>query len=219
MLRWCAIGFCLCTLGNAAFGQDATETTLPVKQQALRWLDRFAVNQALFSEQDVQKLRNKVAGMSDEEAQKWWDDTAIRRELLDSPDWQETQQWLKEFLKVQAIYSDEHIRFFQSEAFTKAQESPRSLKEAMDEITALRRRFASGAKISEATRNQLLASQEAYRQQEVRAREAAVIQSASAAPAAGTIQRRDIPSRYNRPLVTSLDVARWTVLREVFPRW
>ena len=188
------------------------------KAQALVWIDDFASVQILFSPEDVEKLKTKVSEMSDEEAAKWWEQSQPHRELLDSDQWQETRAWLKEFLKVQAIYSDEEVRYFQSEAFAKAQESPLSLKEVMDSVTARRKKLAARAQRSAQTRQQLLAMGEAYRQQQVQLREAALKDRPDPRPYNPVVVRLR-PVRYNRPLVTSLDAARWTILRHLYPRW
>ncbi len=198
---------------------QAEDAPADVQKKALAWLDDFAVDQVLFHPKDVQKLHDKVAKMTPEEAAKWWDKTAEERKLFDSEDWQETRAWLKEFLKVQAIYSDEQIRYFQSEAFTKAKEGARSLKEVMDELSTKRRELATASKQSAAIRKQLVASAEAYHEGQVRQREAALANAPPPmAPAPPPTVRRD-PVPYNQPLITSLDAARWGVLRAIYPRW
>jgi len=206
-----------CTAAECLAAEDAKPAE--VKQQALAWLDEFAKEEVLFSQKDLEKLRAKVASMSDEEAAAWWKKSAQERELLDSEQWQETRDWLREFLKVQAIYSDEQIRYFQSEAFAKAVKSPRELKDIMAEITARRKALAAGARQSAQTRAQLVATIEAFTQEQVQARAARVAQTPPlpSVPAPAIVRQPEAP--YNEPLVTSLDVARWSVLRSIFPRW
>jgi DNA-binding FrmR family transcriptional regulator len=203
---------------NALLAAD-DPTPAGAKKQAVAWVDQFVKEEVLFSPKDLEKLQKKVAAMSDEEAATWWKESAAKRALLDSDDWKETRNWLREFLKVQAIYSDEQIRYFQSEAFEKAVESPRELKEVMAEIAARRRALASGARQSAEQRAMFASSIDHFREEQVRAREAAaakVPQVPSVAPPA--IVRQPVAPP-NEPLVTSLDVARWAVLRSVFPRW
>lgn len=202
-------------VSRAARGDEPADA----KKSALQWLDAYAVRQVLFHPKDVQKLREKVAAMSPAEAQDWWDKTAVRREMLDSPEWRDTERWLQEFLRVQAIYSDDEIRTLQAEAIGKAEESPRSLKEVMDSITEKRRRLAQGAQQSAEIRKEMLAARDAYQQDDVRRRESARRRTAASVPAAPPPPVRETRSRYNQPLVTSLDAARWSIVRDLYPRW
>jgi len=191
------------------------------KEEALAWIDQFARVQVLFNDKDVQQLRAKVAAMKSAEAAAWWEKTRKHREMFDSRDWQDTRRWLREFLDVQAIYSDEQIRKFQTEAAGKARDSAGSLKEVMQEVINLRKKIAGGAQLSEARRKQMVALSEAYRQDQVKAREAAR-QAKAAAPSSGATPappKVRQPVRYNQPLVDSLDAARGAVLRNFYPRW
>src|SRR5262245_5995334 len=77
------------------------------KKEALEWIDSYARFQVLFSKDDMKKLRDRVAAMTPEEAADWWKKTTRQRLLLTSPQWQETENWLRKFLDVQAKYSDE----------------------------------------------------------------------------------------------------------------
>lgn len=209
----------LVTLGMSSFAVAADEPS-EVQKKALAWLDDFAVQQVLFSPKDVEKLREKVAKMSPEEAVKWWDESAEERKLFEDPEWKKTRDWLKEFLKVQAIYSDEQIRYFQSEAFAKAKEGARPLAEVMDELTERRKELTTSARQSADIRKQLVASTEAYHQEAVREREFLLANAPRpTAPPVTSPIRNDSPVRYNRPLVTSLDVARWSIMQQLFPRW
>lgn len=201
---------------SLAYGQDATPD---VKKQALAWLDDFEVDQVLFHPKDVEKLREKVSKMSPEEAAKWWDKTAEERKLFDSQEWKETRAWLKDFLKVQAIYSDEQIRYFQSEAFAKAKESPRALKDVMDELTRKHKELAAASKTSAELRKKIVASTEAYRHEQVQLREAALANSPQPMVATPAPVVPKQPQVYYPPLIDSLDAARWSVLRSIYPRW
>src|SRR5436190_23287907 len=108
-----------CRLSNAtlilgllipAFSLAQTQTPSPpterTKQDALQWLTSFGRYQVLFHAEDVKKLQERVAAMTPEEAAKWWDRTAPQRKVLASPEWDETERWLRQFLDVQAKYSD-----------------------------------------------------------------------------------------------------------------
>jgi hypothetical protein len=141
--------------------------------------------------------------------------------VLSSPQWSETETWLRKFLEVQARYSDEEIRYFQSEAAAKAKESASSFQEVLDRVTQARRKLIAGSQAAEETRKLQLAANEAYRQQDVRQREDA-LRAARSQPAAtfpAPLPPRQYSSTYHAPLVDSLDVARWEILRQLYPRW
>jgi hypothetical protein len=204
-----------------ALAQTPTASAEKQKEEALLWLDRFARVQVLFHVDDVKKLRERVAAMSPAEAALWWEKTAPQREVLTSPQWRDTERWLREFLEVQAKYSDEDIRYFQSEAAAKAKESAASLQEVLDRITQARRRLIGAGQVSEQTRQMQLAANQAYKQEQVRQREES-LRKARSQPAATfptPPAPRQYPTRYSDPLIDSLDVARWTVLQQLFPNW
>lgn len=198
---------------------QASASPAEVKQAALHWLDRFSQTQVLFHEEDMKRLQEKVAAMSPEDAAKWWQERAANRELLDSPRWQETQNWLREFLRVQARYSDEEIRDFQSAAFTKGKESTPSLNEVLEKLIQYRQQFRAAAQGSATMRQLAAESNQAFRQDQVRQREARFHRPASQF---NTVQPPAPPPRPvdpRPPLVDSMDVARWTVMNQFFPRW
>lgn len=229
MSRRVLLSWALSALACLLFAASATAQSAPAaddsndgskKAQALKWIDRFAAEQVLFSTQDVERFREKVVKMTETEAAAWWNKSASHRELFDSKDWQGTRQWLREFLRVQAIYSDEQLAYFQSDAFAQAEESSRSLKDVMDEITTERKRLAAGHRSSQRVRQQQLEYSQAYRQEQVAAREAAM--KASARRSASRPQRQNpVVKKKERhrtsPLVTSLDAARWSVMRNFWP--
>lgn len=208
-------------LAFAARAQPDRATAERTQKDAVTWLDNFARFQVLFNADDVKRLRERVAAMSPEEAAAWWERTAPQRQVLSSPQWRETESWLKKFLDVQAKYSDEEIRTFQSEAAAKAKESAASLQEVLDRVTKARQKLIAGRQAADETRQMQLAANEAYRQQEVRQRDEAA-RRAREQPAATfptPPPPRQYPAGYNAPLIDSIDVARWTVLRDLFPRW
>jgi len=191
------------------------------KQDALMWLASFARYQVLFHAADVKKLQARVEAMTPAEAAKWWDQTAPQRKVLASPEWDETEKWLRQFLRVQAKYSDEEIRARQKEAADKAKESAKSLQEVLERITQTRRKLVGGAQADQETRKLQLAANQAFRQEEVRQREAARDRARAAPPPAPAAAPPAQPTRtrYNEPLIDSLDVARRAILRELYPVW
>jgi hypothetical protein len=208
-------------LATPCIAQPAAARADRTKRDALQWLDSFSRYQVLFNAEDVKKLRAKVEAMPAEEAAAWWEKSEPQRKVLASPEWGETESWLRKFLDVQAKYSDEDIRYFQSEAAAKAKDSAGSLQQVLDRVTQARRNLIAGSRAAEQTRNAQIAANEAYRQDAAKRREEARRQSSS--PSALTFPMTPPapakPVRYNDPLIDSLDVARWTVLREIFPRW
>lgn len=192
------------------------------KKEALTWLDDFASRQVLFHADDVKKLKAKVEAMSPEEAVLWWEEKAPQREALSSPEWLETERWLREFLRVQAIYSDDDIRAFQKEAVASTKESSESLEEILERVTQARLKLRAGSQSAAQARKAQVAAVEAFKRDQVQQRERARREAHAAAPARNVAPAPVVKqqrTRYNEPLVDSLDVARWTVLREVFPRW
>ncbi len=79
------------------------------KQKALAWIDDYRKKQVLFHDKDVERVRQELADSSPEEALQWWTKSAKIRKALNSKQWAETRQWLREFLRVQAIYSDQQV--------------------------------------------------------------------------------------------------------------
>lgn len=220
-MRWLTGMAFVVSLAYGVQAQTAAPGAQRTKEEALRWLESFARYQVLFHPDDVKKLQQRVEAMTPQEAAQWWERTAPQRNLLTSPEWSETEEWLRKFLRVQAKYSDEEIREHQTVAAEKAKESASSLKEVLERVSQARRKLVAGAQGAEETRQLQLAANEAYRQEEVRQREVARRHAQTRpapSPAAPPAPRPD-RSRYNEPLIDSLDVARWSILREIFPRW
>ena len=59
----------------------------------------------------VQRDRQPIGRGSDrpDVLQDWLAEAETLREVLDNPRWHDTREWLREFLQVQAIYSDEEL--------------------------------------------------------------------------------------------------------------
>jgi hypothetical protein len=209
----------LAVFASPARSQVSSTDAAEDKKNALNWLDRFSRVQVLFHPEDVKKLRDKVEAMSPEDVSKWWKERAPNREVLDSKEWQEAQNWFREFLRVQARYSDEDIRLFQSEAFGKARESVGSLNEVIQNLIAYRQRFRAAAQASDETRQLQLAANEAFRQEQVRQREARWQRPMPQLNLPPPPVPRDERTRANPPLIDSLDAARWMILNQLYPRW
>jgi hypothetical protein len=183
------------------------------RQQALKWIDTFSTQQVLFHRDDMARVRKEIEAANDAEAKQWWEETAEVRAALDGPKWKETQRWLKEFLKVQAIYSDEQIAQFRDEASSAVKTSPAEFLALLDSIEAERQRLISGAASSARLRDQQLAIVSAYRRENVQQRDAARFateRTGTIAPR--TVVRRDVYGAPPPPLVNSIDAVRWTLM-------
>lgn len=223
VLRLLAIVVCAFWSAQArADVQAGTAQTAPAgsaKQKALSWLDRYQKEQVLFDDREIARLRQKLADATPERAQQWLDETSEVRQILDGPEWRETRAWLKEFLKVQAIYSDEELEEFRRRAVTG---SPKDLQKMLLAIEQQRATIAGRSADSARRRQQVLQINQAYTQAQFAQREAARRQARPATPTPRQAQPRSpVRPSQNRPppLVDSLDVARWSVLRSIYPRW
>ena len=222
MARWVFVMGC-CLFSPIAFAQpqerdaDQAESAAvnaeTAKQKVLDWIDDYREDQVLFHDQDIAKLREELADDSPEEAIRWWKKTAKIRAALESPEWQETSKWFREFLKVQAIFSDEEIDDIRKQAKDAAeQQNTREFKDILEQIERYRANLVQGASTDRALREHRLQLMNAYKQE-------SATQRATAAKAAafGTtntsqpvIRDRRVPTA---PLINSLDVARWSVMR------
>lgn len=198
-------------------GAEETAAEQTDQQKALAWLDRYREKQVLFHDNDIARVRQELAEATPDEAQKWWEKTREIREALDSPEWQETRQWLKGFLKVQAIYSDKEIDHFRDQASEAANTSTIKFKDLLARISEERARIVGGSAAAEKFREEKVSIVQAYRQEQAAERHAAMLaasRTAASAPASAPQAVRKDQYRPPHPLVTSMDVARWSVMRD-----
>ena len=195
------------------------------KEMALAWLKQFRAVQVLFNDKDLARVEEKLLSSNTEQAQQWWERTAEVRAALDSERWQTTREALREFLRVQAIYSDEQLEEFRQELTTNVKESPQKFISMLLDIEARHQNLKRQHRQSEQLRKQTLAVNEHFVQQQFDARQAAARQAAQQAQAARRSGSSGSPPPRRRgytpppPLVNSLDVARYGVMRSIFPRW
>jgi len=190
------------------------------KRKILDWLDRYQAVQVIFREDHIEKLRANVARMPKDELHRWLAQTAEVRAVLDSDAWQETREWYREFLRVQAIYSDEDIERSREKA---AKASPKELCEILSGIKRRREALRWMHAASQSQRHANVAMWETYGQH--------AVAHLHAARKAGyhtgrwgfghgktTAERSCRDSRYHvpPPLITSRDVARGAVWSSVF---
>lgn len=183
------------------------------KQQALDWLDEFAKDQVLFEAEDLQRLRSELASATSAEIDEWLERTRESRDWLTSPEWQSTHHWFREFLRVQAMFSEEEIAMFRKRAFEAFQSSSEQFNAVLGEVQAQRSALARGSAISARVRESRLDAYRSYRMELERARNS--VNFTAQVPSA-PYQRQAARSRTYRtapPLISSLTVARWSIWR------
>ncbi len=189
------------------------------RDELLGWLDEYLLRQVLFEKEDLLTLRSKIEKMSTPELARWLEETRQIRQELDSPEWRATEDWMREFLRVQAIYSDEEVAEFRAKA---AKMSPGELHELLETIRQKHRSLRGTHQASEQRRSAQLSSRNAFLKQQEQARKSAARRTArSSNPLFGNTQasahrRAQTPTRYSRPLITSNEVARQAVRRSIW---
>ncbi len=208
--------FTVCHLGvPAAAHQPSGERTSAEQRQAtLDWIDTYLSETVLFKRDDVEAYREKIKRMTPAEMEQWTEKTHDVRAILESKEWQLTDAWLKDFLKVQAIYSQEEIDAFQAEA---ASATSADLIEMLKDIEHRYKQLIWMRSVSERKR-------EASLQRAVDAAKPPVSTPTPSRRATfGSTPSANVKARYAgrgvpAPLIDSRTVARETVRREVFPR-
>ncbi len=105
------------SLAGFASAQDRTAANPPPtiaqqRQEALQWLESYVGDEILLKPDDLSALIEKIRALPEDEFAQWYQETRRLRAILKSPEWEETRAWLREFLAVQAIYSDEELKEF-----------------------------------------------------------------------------------------------------------
>ena len=197
---------------------DATNDSS--KKQAITWVDTYRGRQALFHDEDIAQLRKKLSEGTDTEAREWLEKTKEPRQVLDSERWQQTQKWLRQFLRVQAIYSDEQIEELRSETLDAAKTSPTHFKEMLLEMENFRQAWTQGITDSKQLRKREEQVKLAYKK-EVATERAAARKKASAQGNSGRPVKPVKKPEYHRPpaLINSLDAARFSVMRSFWRPW
>ncbi|MDG2383114.1 MAG: hypothetical protein P8N76_15710 [Pirellulaceae bacterium] len=133
------------------------------RAEALAWLKNYVGDELLLKPEDVQKLIAQIKTMSDQDFEKWYGQTKNLRKMIDSPEWQATRTWLKDFLNVQAIYSPAEINEFRSDV---AKMTPNQLMEVMrrlerkhQSLIAMRQASQQNRKAAMNIRNELSSAQ------------------------------------------------------------
>jgi hypothetical protein len=170
---------------------------------------------------DVDKIRQAVAGMTPSQLRQWLAQMKDLIDYVESPQWQETKAWLRGFLRVQAIYSDEEIAKLRTEV---RNADANELMQIMKRIQAKHEQLVWMHQASQQTRS----AEVAARNQSV-ARQAAATSSARASRTAGNlplfgtgVAASSKPSKGYQPpgpLINSRQVAAATVWQEAGLGW
>ncbi len=104
-------------LAAPAYGQignrDITDANLndaERRETTLLWLNTFLSESDLLRKEDMDKIRQAVAQMSPSQLRQWLEQTKQLRQYVEGEKWQGTKQWLREFMRVQAIYSSQELQ-------------------------------------------------------------------------------------------------------------
>ena len=213
---------CFCaTAANAARAQEPQADQQDLRGVALDWLDNYLTKQVLLKREDVAKIRQTVSQMSPSQLEDWLNRTVKVRDFLESDEWQETNAWLREFLRVQAIYSDDEISELKDRI---AAADPDELLDILEDIERKHRSLRSMHSASERNRQASLKARESTIKQQEAAAKAARKSYGGSRPLFGNSQghaaNKYTASKGYRPpppLVTSREVAREAVRQQVFP--
>ena len=165
---------------NAA--QDTSNAPADIEQRrqaALQWLDDYLKDAVLMSPEDITKIHDAVARMSPSQLERWLKDTEQLREFVEDPSWQETKRWLREYLRIQAVYSDKEIQQLRDDIY----------RADADEMLAIMKRI-------QAKHDSLVWMHQASQQTraaEVKNRTAHIAQQAAAASKARSASKANVP--------------------------
>ncbi len=202
---------------------DSNLTDAERRESTLLWLNTFLTESDLLKQGDVDKIRQAVAQMSPSQLERWLEQTKTLRIYVESEKWQSTKRWLREFMRVQAMYSDQEIQKLRDDI----------VRADADQLLAILKRI-------QAKHDSLVWMQQASerkRQIEVQTRDERLAAQASAAAAArvtppsnvllpgaaggaGGATRPSSGYQVPGPLINSREMARAAVYSELWgPGW
>ncbi len=158
---------------------DANMTDAERRESTLLWLNKFLTESDLMRQEDVDKIRQAVLQMSSSQLERWLEQTKQLRAYVEGERWQQTKRWLREFLRVQAIYNEQEIQQLRDDI----------VRADADQMLAIMKRI-------QAKYDSLVWMQQASernRQVEVEEREAYVASQAAAATAARASSAGTLP--------------------------
>lgn len=180
-ILYCAVLTLVALPAQAQIGDitDLNLTDQERRETTLLWLDTFLTESDLLRKEDVAKIRAAVEGFTPSELSQWLEQTKQLRRYVESEQWQQTKLWLREFLRVQAIYSDQELQEIRDEI----------VRADASEMLAILKRI-------QAKHDSLVWMHQAAqrnRQVEVDERDAYLAQQAAAAQAARASSARNLP--------------------------
>jgi hypothetical protein len=204
---------------SEAARQDVSQSER--QEKVLRWLDNYLTDSVLMREEDMAKIREAVAQMTPSQLDQWLKQTQTLRDFVASSQWQATKRWLREFLRVQAIYSDAEIEQLRDEVFAADAEQMLAI---LQRIQAKHESMVWMHGVSEHNRQRDLQQRDAAMQRQAAASRSARSSTARSVPLFGQSgvssgSRSSSGYRPPPPLITSRDMARATVWRELGFGW
>lgn len=183
-------------------------------RETLDWLDKYMADSDLAPPGSFEKVREVVAKLTPSQLEQWLIHTRRLRQYIESPEWQETKKWLRGYLKVQAVYSQEEIQAFRQRLFNA---NPDELLTMLQQIQAkhesmvwMHQAATQSRSMSVQARNAQVARQDSIN---AAAMQAAAARSAplfgSGTNAGGGARKPDSGYRVPGPLIDSMTVARW----------
>jgi hypothetical protein len=208
--------------GSWVQGQQAADVKRgaeDARAEALLWLDKFLTESDLLRKEDVEKIHAAVESMPPSQLESWLEQTKELRAYVQSDAWQRTKRWLREFLRVQNIYSDAELTQLRKEIVNADADK---MLEILQKIQTKHDTMVWMHQASEKNR----AMNVANRDQTRTAPRTAPPTGGGNRPLFGGAEGR-AASQYKSsksyrvpgPLITSREVARGTVRREVFGGW
>jgi hypothetical protein len=142
---------------------DSPPTVAEQRQKVLGWLESYVGNEVLLKPDGLSTLIERVRSSSDGEFAKWYQETRRLREIVQSPEWLETRQWMREFLAAQAMYSDEELEQFRVDI---ARMTPDEVTEVIERIGRKRQSLIWARRASQRNRRASLALSAGLMQQQ-----------------------------------------------------
>jgi hypothetical protein len=209
---------------TAAWGQDPLDDpNLSIQERrdlTLRWLDQYLTESDLLRKEDMNRIKVAVEQLTPSQLELWLGQTKDLREFVESPKWQDTKVWLREFMRVQKMYSDAEIARLRTELINADSAQMLAILKRIqakhDSMVWMHQASDKSRQLSMRTREENIAAQEAAASA---ARATTPAQSQPTVAQSGGTRNR---SGYQAPggLITSRQVARAEVWAQAWgPMW
>ncbi len=207
-------------------GRDITDANLndaERRETTLLWLNTFLSESELLRQEDMAKIRQAVAQMSPSQLAQWLEQTKQLRQYVEGEKWQETKRWLREFMRVQAIYSDKELQKLRDQI---VQANANQMLAILKRIQAKHDSLVWMHQAAERNRQVEVDERDAYVAQQAAAAQAARGVPVPSAPlygagmAGGSGQKPGKGYMVPSPLINSREMARAAVWSELWgPGW